>query len=130
MNKNPFFIFLLAAALAAGGCSQQYVTAQLYLYRAGQAFYKTDNQLRRIKKLSFDERKKYYDGACQLYYKALLRDRRVFNLDEIEHALQCCESAEQHEITTAFQNFYAAYQVAHPVESDYGLVPSGGVQES
>lgn len=129
LKKTMLTVLCVSAALACAGCSRQYLMARIYLYRAGQVFYKTDNHLRRIKKLPFDERKKHYGGACMLYFKAFQTERRVFNLDEIEHALQCCESAENQQVTGEFQDFYAAYQAAHPVESEYGLVPVGGVQE-
>ncbi len=131
MRKTFLLCLLFFLSFWAGGCSRRYLSARIYLYRAGQAFYQTDNKLRRIKKLSFDERKKYYGDACKLYDKAYQSDKSVFNLDEIEHALQCCESADNREVTGRLQDFYAVYQAEHPVESEYGLAPGGGgVQES
>jgi len=118
--------FLMLASL---GCSGQSVSARFYLYRAGQAFYKTDNTLRRVKHMPFEERKKYYSGACKLYYKAFQLDSSVFNLDEIEHALQSCESGDEKEMNEAFLSFYEVYQAEHPVESEYGMMSGGAVAD-
>ena len=79
--------------------------------------------------MPFEERKKYYSGACKLYYKAFQLDSRVFDLDEIEHALQCCESGDEYEMNEAFQNFYVVYQAEHPVESEYGMMSGGAVSD-
>ncbi len=127
MKKNTVLFFLAVFALT--GCSPGHISARVYLYRAGQSFYKTDNKLRRIQKMPFEERKKYYGEACRLYFKAFQLDSSVFNLDEIEHALQCCESSEEHAITAALQDFYALYQSEHPVESDYGMMTGAAVSE-
>ena len=131
MSRTWIALFLCLLSAGGAGCSRRYWSARIYLYRAGQAFYQTDNKLRRIKKLSFNDRKKHYGVACQLYDKAYEMDKGAFNLDEIEHALQCCESAENRQVTEKLQDFYAVYQAQHPVESEYGLAPGGGgVQES
>ena len=79
--------------------------------------------------MPFEARKKFYGEACRLYYKAFELDSRVFNLDEIEHALQCCESADEYDMNEAFQNFYEVYQAEHPVESEYGMVSGGAVSD-
>lgn len=120
-----FFVF---SSLFFFGCSRQEVSARVYLYRAGQVYFKTDNTLRRVKRMPFEQRKKFYAEACTLYYKAFQIDSGVFDLDEIEHALQCCESGDRAEISEAFQNFYEVYQAEHPVESEYGMI-SGGVSD-
>lgn len=79
--------------------------------------------------MPFEERKKFYGEACRLYYKSFQLDSRVFNLDEIEHALQCCESGDEYDMTEAFQNFYEVYQAEHPVESEYGMMSGGAVSD-
>lgn len=120
-------VVFLSFALLASGCSKNYFAARYYLYRAGQKFYETDNKLRRIKKIPFEERKRFYAVACDFYLKAYRADRGVFSLDEIEHAMQSCESGEDSTASDIFQKFQQDYERKHPVESDYGMiaVPSG-----
>ncbi len=111
------------------GCSGSHVKAKYYLYRAGQSFYETDNKLRRIQKMPFDARKPFYRNACDYYLKAYKADRHVFNLEEIEHALQSCESADVTNAAILFQQFEAAYEKKHPVEADYGMISGAAVSE-
>lgn len=127
MRRLTACLAVLALSFTAGGCSKDHLSARYYLYRAGQIYYKTDNEMRRVKRVPFEERKPHYGEACQLYFKAFQLDSNVFSLDEIEHALQSCESAEMQELANAFADFYAVYQEEHPVESDYGFV-GGGVE--
>jgi len=118
----------LLLMLASFGCSGEKVSARFYLYRAGQVYYKTDNNLRRVQHMPFEDRKKFYGEACRLYYKAFQLDSSVFHLDEIEHALQCCESADMIDMNEAFHNFYDVYQAEHPIESEYGMMSGGAVE--
>jgi len=113
---------MMAGLTLLAGCSSDQFKARVLLYQAGQLYYKTDNQFRRIQHMPFQERKRFYAQACQLYYRAFQLNSEVFHMDEIEHALQCCESGEESERTEAFQNFYEVYQAEHPIESAYGLV--------
>lgn len=119
-------IFLISAFLGvilSTGCSRDYLPARIHLYRAEQTFWKAHYILKN-KKAPFEERKKHYFEACQLYIKAYQWNRGIFTAAKIEEASQSCFYGDYTEGRDAFDYALSLYCKDHSLECQHGDMPS------
>jgi hypothetical protein len=102
----------------AGGCSKPTWIAKIYVVRAENAYSK--GHALRVKKVSYEERLKYYRTACEDFLKAYESDPSVFTLYRIELAADACLRRDDKAAVELFRQFEAEYIQKHPTEVEYG----------
>ncbi len=101
-----------------GGCSKRNWTAKIYIVLAENGIDRV-HQLK-ARKVPYEERIKYYRGACHHFSKAYEEDRTVFTLNRIEIAADACWRAQELDKEEMFKAFELQYAKEHPQEYEYG----------
>lgn len=115
------FLLTLASLSLIVGCTDPHWLAKVYMLKAENAFSKA-YMMRVDKKISYDVRLKYYQGACSDFKKAFHYDPDIFTLYRIETAADSCLRMEDFEGVEVFRKFEEEYSKKHPREVKYGDV--------
>ena len=103
------------------GCGKNYWLSKYYVYLAEQHNYKA--HVLRTRQQPLEERKKYYQKACECFLKAYRIDTAPFNFIRCEYAAQSCDWVGDLKSARKFRILQESYK--EPEEYEPAIVPTG-----